>query len=178
MRYEMNKKRVIRLSGVLLYFAFLLWSSMSDFQPGIAIGRNFLSFAFDMIKIVPCAFILIGLFEVWVKKETVERHLGEGSLFMGYVWAILLAGSTVGGLYVAFPVAFTLYKKGAKLSVIFTYVSAAAVYRIPMTVFEASFMGVKFTVIRLLVSLPLIILSSVLLGRYLKKKGFEIHDGD
>jgi len=47
-----------------------------------------------------------------------------------------------------------------------------------MTVFEASFMGVKFTVIRLLVSLPLIILSSVLLGRYLKKKGFEIHDGD
>ena len=43
---------------------------------------------------------------------------------------------------------------------------------------EASFMGVKFTAIRLLVSLPLILFSSILLGRYLKKKQFRIEDGD
>ena len=141
-------------------------------------GRHFGLFALDMLKILPCAFILIGLFEVWVKKETVEKHLGEGSLVRGYLWALLLAGTTVGGLYVAFPVAHSLYKKGAKLSVIFTYISAAAVFRVPMAVFEASFMGLKFTAIRFSVSLPLIILSSILLGIYLKKKEYHIRDGE
>ncbi len=171
------KKRVIRAFYFIIYLLFLAFSSIYDFQPGIAIRDNFISFAFDMLRIVPVAFILIGLFEVWVKKSTVEKHMGEGSVFMGYVWAILLAGTTVGGLYVAFPVAYSLYRKGAKLSVIFTYVSAAAVYRIPMTIFEASFMGIKFTLVRLIVSLPLIILTSVILGSYLKRRGFEINEG-
>ncbi len=38
----------------------------------------------------------MGLFEVWVKRETVEKHLGEGSGFKGHLWAIVLA-STMGG---------------------------------------------------------------------------------
>ncbi|MDI6701286.1 MAG: hypothetical protein QME48_08705 [bacterium] len=54
------------------------------------------------------------------EKETVEKHFGEAAGIRGYVWAALLAGTTVGGLYVAFPVAYSLYKKGAKLSIIFT----------------------------------------------------------
>jgi uncharacterized membrane protein YraQ (UPF0718 family) len=87
---------------------------------------------------------------------------------------VLLAGTTVGGLYVAFPVAYSLYSKGAKLSVIFTYLGAAAICRVPMTIFEASFMGIKFTTIRLLVSLPLVIVTSILLGNYLAKRNYKI----
>lgn len=130
-----------------------------------------------MLKILPCAFILIGLFEVWVKRETVEKHFGEESGLKGYLWAVLLAGTTVGGLYVAFPVAYSLHSKGARLSVIFTYLGAAAICRVPMTIFEASFLGIKFTAIRLFVSLPLVILSSILLEDYLKKTGYKILPG-
>jgi len=131
----------------------------------------------SMLKILPCAFILIGLFEAWVKKETVERHFGEESGIRGYIWGILLAGTTVGGLYVAFPVAYSLYSKGAKLSVIFTYLGASAICRIPMAIFEASFLGIKFTAIRLLVSLPLVIVASILLGNYLTKRNYKIIEG-
>jgi len=126
------------------------------------------------LRILPCAFILIGLFEVWVKRETVERHFGEKSGFKGYIWAILLAGTTVGGIFVAFPIAYALYSKGARLSVIFTLVSASAICRIPMALFEASFLGVKFTAIRILVSLPLVIVTSMLLGNYLTKKNYTL----
>ena len=136
--------------------------------------KIFLTFSWAMLKIVPIVFILIGLFEVWVKRETIEKHLGEESSWLSYVWAILLSSTTVGGLYVAFPIAAVLHHKGAKLSVIFTYVGCAAVCRIPMTVFEASFLGIKFTIIRLLVSLPLIIMSSVILGGILTKRNFVI----
>ncbi len=127
-----------------------------------------------MLKIFPCAFILIGLFEEWVRRETIERHFGEGSGPLGFVWAILLSGTTVGGLYVAFPVAAALYSKGARLGVVFTYVGASAICRIPMTIFEASFMGLKYSAIRIAVSLPLVVVSSVWLGSYLRKRGYRM----
>ena len=130
-----------------------------------------------MLKILPPAFILIGLFEIWVKRETVEKHFGEASGIKGYILAILLASTTVGGLYVAFPVAYSLNSKGAKLSVIFTYIGASAICRIPMTIFEASFLGIKFTSIRLIVSISLVIITSIFLSNYLTKKGYNITEG-
>ena len=157
-----------------IYFLFIIISLYLHFDTGIKIGENFLSFAFSMLKVVPVAFVLIGLFEVWIKRETIEKHLGEESNWRGFLWAILLSSTTVGGLYVAFPIAAVLYRKGAKLSVIFTYIGAASVCRVPMAIFEASFLGIKFTIVRLLVSLPLIIMFSIILGNYLNKKNFEI----
>ncbi len=170
----MNKGKKLRIVFYMGYFLFILFSFIFKFNPGIEIGKNFIKFFLFMIKIIPFAFILIGLFEVWVKKETVEKHLGESSGLLAYFYMILLASTTAGGLYVAFPVAYSLYKKGARLSVIFTYVGLAAVCRIPMTIFEASFMGIKFTLIRFLVSIPLIIISSIILEKYLIHIGFEM----
>ena len=167
-------KKILKISLIVFYFLFIGISLIFHFESGEAIGKNFLSFAFSMLKIVPIAFVLIGLFEVWIKRETIEKHLGDNSSWRGYFWAILLSGTTVGGLYVAFPIAAVLYKKGARLSVIFTYIGASAVCRIPMAIFEASFLGIKFMLIRLLVSLPLIIISSVIMGNILSKANYEI----
>ena len=173
----MKVKNIFRIVIVLSYVAFIIISWIFDFNVGKQFSLNFGSFALEMLKILPCAFILIGLFEIWIKKETIERHFGEKSGIKGYLWGILLASTTVGGLYVAFPVAYSLYSKGAKLSVIFTYIGASAICRIPMTIFEASFLGIKFTAIRLLVAIPLIIISSILLGEYLRKRNYKIAEG-
>jgi uncharacterized membrane protein YraQ (UPF0718 family) len=173
----MKRNAKIRVGYVSSYLLFLIVSFVFGFNPGKEIGYNFISFLVYMLKILPCAFILIGLFEVWVKKEVIEKHLGEESGTRGYIWAMLLAGTMVGGLLVAFPIAYSMYNKGAKLSVIFTYIGAAAICRVPMTMFEASFMGVKFTAIRLLVSLPLVIVTSILLGNYLSKRNYKIVEG-
>jgi len=167
-------KGVVRIVCLFAYLLFLVVSFTIGFEPGEEIGANLGIFMLEMLKILPCAFILIGLFEVWVKSETVARHLGEESGFRGYLWALVLAGTTVGGLHVAFPVAYSLYSKGAKLSVIFAYIGASAICRVPMAIFEASFLGVKFTAIRLLVSIPLVILTSKLLGDYFAKRNYQI----
>ena len=162
------------LGLISAYALFIGLSWAIDFPPGKEVSFNFASFAWNMVRIVPFAFILIGLFEVWVKQETIVRHLGEGSGLRGHLLAIVLAGTTVGGIHVAFPVSYSLFSKGAKLSVIFTYLGASAICRLPMTIFEASFLGVKFTIIRYLVSLPLIVIASTLLGDYLTKKRFRL----
>jgi len=170
----MSRTSIATILTVSLYAIFLVVSWIIGFGPGQEIRHNFVSFTLDMLKILPCAFILIGLFEAWVKRETIERHFGEESGIRGYIWGVLLAGTTIGGLYVAFPVSYSLYSKGAKLGVIFTYLGASALCRAPMAIFEASFLGIKFTAIRLLVSLPLVIVTSMLLGKYLTKRGYKI----
>jgi uncharacterized membrane protein YraQ (UPF0718 family) len=127
-----------------------------------------------MLRIVPFAFILIGLFEVWVPSRVVERHLGSEAGLRAHLWGILLAGTTVGGLYVSFPVAAALQRKGARLTFLLTYIGSSGVCRIPMTLFEASFLGIEFTLMRYAVAVPLVVLSSELLGRWLEGHGFRI----
>jgi len=109
-----------------------------------------------------------------VKREAIEKHLGAGSGLKAHLYAMLLASITVGGIYVALPVAHSMFKKGADLEVIFSYIGASSIARVPMTLFEALFMGLGFAVWRRVFSLPLIILSSIALGRYLKKNNYSL----
>ncbi len=169
---SINRKVFIII--VFIYLIFILYSYIAGIPSGIAISHHLLSYLSFMIKILPCAFIIIGLFEVWVSREKVEKHLGYEGDIRGYVWAIILAGTMAGGLLVALPVSSALYHKGARLSVLFTFLGASAIVRIPMTLFEASFLGFEFTVIRWLVSIPLIIISSIFLEKYLAKQDFSI----
>ena len=69
-------KKVVTPLVLFLYASFLIWSFASGYTPGMELGDNFGNFAIEMFKILPCAFILIGLFEVWVSRETVVKHLG------------------------------------------------------------------------------------------------------
>ena len=176
MEQKKKRKPIPQIVIIAAYLVFLGISFFTGFEPGKKIGLNFFTFALTMLTIVPFAFILIGLFEVWVKREIVEKHLGEESGLKGYLWAIVLAGTIVGPLYVALPIAYSLHKKGAKFGVIFTYVGASAICRVPMATFEASFLGIKFTAIRLLVSLPLVIVTSMMLGKYLNKTHYTMEE--
>lgn len=172
-----SRSKLVKISAVFLYFVFIAVSVIFNYNPGKKIGLNFAQFSFEMIKLLPFIFILIGLFEVWVKREFIEKHLGEKSGFLSYVWAILLASPIAGGLIPAFPIAYTLFQKGARLNVVFTFIGAAAVCRIPMTLFEASFLGIKFSLIRLTISIPLVVISSIWLGNYLEKRDYRMREG-
>lgn len=169
-------KRTVQLLVVMGFGLFVGGSFVGEFALGKQMGVTFTETFLEMLKILPCAFVLIALFDVWVKRETVERHFGTGSGVRGYLWGIVLAGMTVGGMYVAFPVAYSLFRKGAKLSVVFAYVGFAGVCRIPMTMFEVSFMGGLFTAVRLSVSIPLVIVTALIMGRILERRGYEVSE--
>ena len=171
------KGRQLVQAAVVCGFAVFVGASFVVEMPlGQAMGRTFATTLLQMIKLLPCAFVLIALFDVWVKRETVERHFGSGSGVRGYLWGILLGGMTIGGLYLSFPVAYSLFRKGAKLSVVLAYVGFAGVCRIPMTMFELSFMGPTFTAVRLGVSIPLIIAASIVMGRILERYNYEVRE--
>ena len=169
-------RRAFQLALAAAFGLMVAASALLDWQTGRAMGAAFGRTFLDMASILPCAFILIALFDVWVRRETVERHFGRGSGIRGYLWGILLGGMTVGGLYVAFPVAVSLFRKGARLSAIFAYVGFAGVCRIPMTLFEVTFLGGLFTLVRLAVAIPLVIVTSIAMGRILQRRGYEIRE--
>ena len=171
---KMLKKHLWTMAPAGLFLVFVLVSVLAGFLPGKTIGKNFVIFFIQMLKILPCIFILIGLFDVWVKPETVERHLGQDSGAVSYLWALLLASTIVGGLYVAIPVAHALYVKRARLGVVVAFLSAAGICRIPMTLFEASFLGWRFTCVRFAISLPLVIISSAVIGYFFDKKKYTL----
>ncbi len=52
--------------GIFIGFMiFLLISRLVRFDLGISMGENFYIFARDMVLILPPAFVIIGLFEIW-----------------------------------------------------------------------------------------------------------------
>jgi uncharacterized membrane protein YraQ (UPF0718 family) len=169
----MNKN----IRNYLVFIVFILFSLISwllQFEFGMSVWDNFLVFAIDMVIILPPAFILIGLFDVWAKKESIEKHFGQTNNPLRFVYSFLLASTTVGGTFVAFPLANSLYHKGAKFSSIFTYVTAASLFMIPMTIMEAGMLGIQFTLIRLVSSIPFIVLGSVLLERYFERINYKL----
>jgi len=158
----------------ILFLVFIIASFSIDYSPGINIGKNFKDFSLQMIFVLPPIFILIGLFDVWIKKETIIKHLGKDKGIMSFVWVFLLAAPMAGGLLPGFPIAYSLYQKGARLSVVLVFLGAIGVGRIPMIFFESTFLGWKFTVIRLIASIPLVIIAGIILGKILDKDGYKL----
>jgi len=170
---------LLKKYGLLLLFAlFVGFSHLLPFRAGLEIGKNFRMFLMEMILILPLIFILIGLFDAWVPRETITRHVGPGSGVWGLFWVILLAMLQAGPLYAAFPVAALLWKKGCSTVNIFVYLGAFSTLKIPMLAFEVGFLGLKFSLLRAAFSLPVFLAIGWLLAKFLKSKAFTVSGDD
>jgi uncharacterized membrane protein YraQ (UPF0718 family) len=160
-----------------LYAVLTVVSFIFGFNPGKDIFNNFGQSFIEMITFMPFLFIIVGLFDVWVPKEKIQKHIGTGSGVKGIALVVLLAMLQAGPLYGAFPVAYILYKKGASIRNIFIYLGAFTSMKIPMLGIEIGYLGFEYSLVRTLVSLPLFIGVGFLMERLLKNSHFEVHDG-
>ncbi|MEO0292603.1 MAG: permease [candidate division WOR-3 bacterium] len=159
----------------IIFGVFILLSRIFNFAPAKVIRENFWLFFVEMITFLPFMFILIGLFDVWFPKYKVEKYIGKSSGIKGTIWCILLAMLQAGPLYGAFPVAYLLWKKGCSIKNIFIYLGAFSTLKIPMLTFEIGFLGLKFSLLRTAVTLPVFILIGYLMEFYLKDKNFVVN---
>jgi len=127
----------------------------------------------EMLLVIPPVFVLLGLLDVWVPRQTMMRYMGEGSGIKGIFLAILLGSAAAGPLYGAFPVAAVFMKKGVKFSNILIFIGAWSTTKIPMLLFEAAALGPKFTLTRLLVDIPGIIIIAYVLSKLISKDNVE-----
>lgn len=102
----------------------------------------------QMLGLLPPVFVLLGLLDVWVPRETVMRYVGPGSGLVGIGLSILLGAAAAGPLYGAFPIAETMSRKGARYVNVLVFIGAWSTLKIPMFLFELSALGVRFAVTR------------------------------
>ncbi len=127
----------------------------------------------EMLLVIPPTFLLIGLIDVWVPKETIIRLMGKGSGLRGIILALLLGSLAAGPLYAAFPVVAVLVKKGTSFRNVVVLLGAWSTTKIPMFLFEITSLGSRFAYIRLVLSILGIILISMVLERVIDNREKE-----
>lgn len=123
----------------------------------------------EMALVIPPVFVLLGLLDIWIPKETMMKYMGEGSGGKGIILSIIIGSAAAGPLYGAFPVAAVFMKKGVKFSNILIFIGAWSTTKIPMILFEVSALGSKFAITRLLIDIPGIIIIAYLLSAFVSK---------
>lgn len=175
----MTKKAFKKIKPFIWLLSFAVFSVASfwfGFDPGKTIYWSFSASLVEMITFIPFLFIIVGLFDVWFPKGKIEKYIGKDSGIKGILAVIMLAMLQAGPLYGAFPVAYVLYKKGASVKNIFIYLGAFSSLKIPMLGIEIGYLGLKFTLARTLVALPLFIAAGYFMEWYLRNEKFEVHD--
>ncbi|MBK5263158.1 MAG: permease [Peptostreptococcaceae bacterium] len=119
----------------------------------------------EMLLVIPPIFILLGLLDVWVPKETMIKYMGDKSGLKGILLAIFIGSAAAGPLYGAFPIAAVFMKKGVKFSNILIFIGAWSTTKIPMILFEIASLGTKFAITRLLIDIPGIIIIAFILSK-------------
>jgi len=125
-------------------------------------------FFIEMIAILPAVMILMGLFTVFVPKKEIVKHLGKTSGFKGIALALFFGALPTGPLYVAFPMAAALIKKGARISNIIIFLSAWACIKIPQEMVELQFLGSKFMVLRLILTIIFVVIMAISIERLIE----------
>lgn len=124
-----------------------------------------INFTAQMLSFIPAVLLLTALLDVWVPKRVVETNVGPGSGLRGILITIAVAASAAGPLYIAFPLAQTLLRKGARLSNVVLFLNTWATIKIPMVLNEIRFVSWKFAVLRLILTIPAIILIGLLVEK-------------
>lgn len=124
----------------------------------------------EMALVIPPIFILLGLLDVWVPRETMIKFMGEGSGLKGIVLSIILGSAAAGPLYGAFPIAAVFMKKGVKFTNVLIFIGAWSTTKIPMFLFEVAALGNTFAVTRLFIDIPGIIIIAFILSKITPKE--------
>jgi len=102
------------------------------------------------------AFIMAGFVQVLLPKDLIVKWVGAKSGMRGILIASSVGVITPGGPMLSFPLMAALYKLGAGYGALVAYLTSwemLSIFRI--AIWEIPFMGMKFAVLRFVVSLIL-----------------------
>ncbi len=142
-------KRILKYKFIIIFVMFYaltylflpkIWKKIEEV--------NFSDFTSTIIMF-PAIFILLGLIEAWVNKDVMTKLVGDESGWKGNAVSYFLGMIGVGPLYVAFPVAVVLLRKGISIRNVYVFLGAWSTTKIPQLIIEAGSMGIKYTILRL-----------------------------
>lgn len=170
MKTILMKHKFLLISIIMLIVISIIDISLS-FKALENAGNQVLS----MLMIVPPIFILIGLFDVWVPRETIISLMGEGSRFKGMALAFFLGAFSAGPTIVAFPLAMLMLKKGAKYSNVIFFLMVWSSLKLPIVIYQITTLGLRFSMIINVTMLIVFIISSLMVDIVFKKEDKDLY---
>ena len=167
------KALLSRYKAFLIVLVFLVLYGTFNWEVGQKVLETTVYQLREMVLVIPPIFILLGLLDVWVPKDTMVKFMGEKSGAKGILLALFLGSAAAGPLYGAFPVAAVFMKKGVKFTNILIFLGAWSTTKIPMFLFEVAALGPVFAITRMLIDIPGIIIIAYLLTALMPKAEVE-----
>ena len=164
-------KELIRQYRLFLIFA-VIFGIVAIISPetGKSASASILGSLKEMAGLLPPIFILIGLVDVWIPREVMIKLMGENAGLKGILIAFAFGSFAAGPLYVAFPIAVMLKEKGCSFRNMMVFLGAWSTTKLPMLLYEVSFMGVKYTLMRLVCNIIGIIIIASAMNGILRKE--------
>jgi uncharacterized membrane protein YraQ (UPF0718 family) len=143
-------------SGLLCY----ILGEYSALSAGL---RQAVSLLIIILPQLVAGLLIGGLVQQVIGKDRIAAWLGASSGLRGLVIATAAGAMTPGGPFTSFPIVYALWKAGAEVGALITYIAAWSLLGfMRVIVWELPLMGVEFTLVRILVSLPLPIVAGLL----------------
>ncbi|HKL60048.1 MAG TPA: permease [Sphaerochaeta sp.] len=153
------KRFKLPLGVALVYIALFIFAPSTAQSSSRVTWEYFL----EMVFILPPVFILMGLMEVWLPKDKIQKWLGNDSGIRGGIFSLALGTLPTGPLYVAFPLAASLLHKGASVTNVVIFLGSWAALKIPQLMVEVKFLGWGFALTRfILTTIALVIMGLVM----------------
>ena len=136
-------------------------------------GKKFLPIIFkygwQIFLIMPPILILVGLMQVWVPKEWIQKYIGSQSGVKGKIFCILFGTLPTGPMYIFLPLASGLLKKGASVSNILILLGIMSSEKIPQMLVEINFLGLRFAVVRFVLTVTAVIIMGEIIEKLVAK---------
>jgi uncharacterized membrane protein YraQ (UPF0718 family) len=158
------KKYALFIVIVLVFLGLIITTPDTAIRSSLVMWDYFKEMAF----ILPPVFILMGLMEVWIPKNQIQKWMGNKSGIKGMAIALALGTLPTGPLYIAFPMTSTLIRKGASYTNMVIFLGSWAALKIPQLMIEIEFLGLPFTLARFVLTLTALILIGLLIEIILK----------
>lgn len=108
------------------------------------------TYGMDMAVIFPPILVLMGLADVWIPRRLIESYLGQQSGWKGVLLSMFLGTLPTGPLFIAFPIAGEMLRKGARVANVVVFLGAWASLKMPQVGVEIQFLGLRFAGLRVL----------------------------
>lgn len=164
------KQFIMKNKFLVISILALIVMSFVDIQLTYAALDNTLNQVISMLLIVPPIFIMIGLMDVWVPRETIISLMGEGSKARGMFLAFFLGAFSAGPTIVAFPIAHLMLKKGAKYSNVMFFLMVWSSLKLPILFYQVTAIGLYLPSIINSTLLVLFIISALLSDKLFTKE--------
>ena len=129
------KQKILWILGIVVLGALAL-----AYPATMAYGAQITGkYALEMLWIFPPILVLMGIADVWVPKEAIDKYLGRQSGVKGILLSVLLGTLPTGPVYMAFPIAAELLRKKASVTNIMIFLGVWASLKIPQIGMEVQF---------------------------------------